>query len=389
MKFNLKLYLKTFWVSFFKSEGTPGHLTPKRFLILSLIFLLYPLYHFSIRLAYGLDQLFYPHHMDQEVEKPIFIVGNFRSGTTLLHRLLAKDPRFTGMKAWEIYVAPTITQRKLIRWLMKINRLIGNPIQKVIKRFEKALERYSYMHKARLNEIEEDSHVLLHIWSTYNIFAFFPFPELVRNYIYYDEEVSEDQKEMDMDYYKEVLKRHVYANNGKRYISKSPSFTPKVKTLHQKFPDAKFINLVRSPLRVIPSSVSMFSNHWQTYGEPNEEYPRPATDVMQEQAKHWYIYPHQYLKRLPPDQYGMVRYRDLVRDPQATIENIYQRFGIEMTEEYQQILAKESEKAKKFKSKHKYSIQEMGLNQTNIENEFDAAMQEYDLDPKSAASRPR
>ncbi|MFW5714689.1 MAG: sulfotransferase family protein [Brevefilum sp.] len=389
MKFNLKLYLKTFWVSFFKSEGTPGRLTPKRFFILTLIFLLYPLYHFSIRLAYGLDQLFYSQHMDQEVEKPIFIVGNFRSGTTLLHRLLAKDPRFTGMKTWEIYVAPTITQRKFIRWLMKINRMIGNPIQKVINRFEKALAEYSYMHKARLNEIEEDSHVMLHIWSTYHLFAFFPFPELVRNFIYYDQEVSEDQKEIEMDYFQEILKRHLFTNKGKRFISKNPSFSPKVKTLHQKFPDAKFINLVRSPLRVIPSSVSMFSNHWQTYGEPDEEYPRPAAEVMREQAKHWYIYPHQYLKRLPPDQYGMVRYRDLVRDPKATIEHIYERFGIEMTDEYRQTLIEECEKAKKFKSKHKYSMQEMGLNQEAIEQEFDETMREYDLDPKPVPVRAR
>lgn len=380
MKFNFKLYLKTFWVSFFKSDGTPGQLTPKRLFIVTLIFLLYPLYHFSIRLAYGLDQLFYPQHMNQEVEKPIFIVGNFRSGTTLLHRLLAKDPQFTGMKAWEIYVAPTIVQRKLIRWLMKINRVVGNPIQKIVNRFEKALADYSYMHRARLNEIEEDSQVLLHIWSTYNLFAFFPFPELIRDYIYYDEKVPAEQREMEMAYYQQLLKRHVYANNGKRYIAKNPNFSPKVKTLHQKFPDAKFINLVRSPLRVIPSSVSMFSNHWQTYGEPDEVYPRPATEVMQEQAKHWYIYPHQYLKRLPPDQYGMVRYRDLVRDPQGTIENIYQRFGLEMTEEYRQVLTEESEKAKKFKSKHQYAMQDMGLNQEDIEKEFDDAVREYGLD---------
>ena len=377
MKLNLKLFLKTFWVSFFKSEGTPGRLTPKRIFVLLVIFFLYPLWHFSIRLAYGLDQLFYPQHMDQVVEQPIFIVGNFRSGTTLLHRLLAKDPRFTGMKTWEIFVAPSLVQRKLIRWMMKINRMIGNPIEKVIKRFEKALKEYSYMHHTALNEIEEDGHIFLHTWSTYNLFAFFPFPELVRNYIYYDEDVPEEQRDLDMAYYQEVLKRHVYANKGKQYISKSPSFSPKVRTLHKQFPDAKFINLVRSPLRVIPSSISMFSNHWQTYGEPDAEYPQPGPDVMREQAKHWYLYPHQYLKKLPANQYVMVRYQDLVADPQKTIENIYQRFGIEMNEDYQRILHLESEKAKQFKSKHHYTLGKMGLNSQEIEKEFDSAFEEY------------
>lgn len=380
MKFNIKLYLKTIWYSFFKAEGTPGRLTPKRFFILLAIFFLYPLWYFSIRLAYGLDMLFYPQHQSQKIEQPVFIVGNFRSGTTLLHRLLAKDDRFTGMKAWEIYVAPSITQRKLIHWLMKINRTIGNPIGKIITSFEKALKAYSYMHPTGLNKIEEDGHIFLHTFSTYNLFAFFPFPDLVRKYIYYDEEVPDEQKEQDMAYYKEVLQRHIYANNGRRYISKSPTYSPKVKTLHKKFPDAKFINLVRSPLRVIPSSVSMFSNHWKTYGEPEGEYPQPAKDVMREQAKHWYIHPHQYLKNLPSDQYVKVNFRDLVKNPKEVIENIYQRFGIELTPEYQQILVEETEKARHYTSNHKYSLGEMGLNDTSLSEEFNPIMKDFGME---------
>lgn len=382
MKLNFRLFFKTMYRSFFDSDGTPGRLTPKRFFILLFIFLFYPLWHFSIRLAYGLDELFYPEHQNQNIEQPIFIVGNFRSGTTLLHRLLAKDDRFTGMKSWEIYVAPSIVQRRFIRWLMKINRYIGNPIRRIINAFEKALREYSYMHKTGLDAVEEDGQIFLHIWSSYNLFAFFPFPDLVRNYIYYDDEVSEQQKEIDMQYYQEVLKRHVYAYGGKRYIAKNPTYSPKVRTLHEKFPDAKFINLVRNPLRVIPSSVSMFSNHWKTYGDPEGEYPQPGPATILEHARHWYIYPHQYLKNLPADQYKMVRYKDLVADPQGTVEDIYEQFGIEMTPEYHQILHQESEKAKRYKSSHQYSLEEMGLDQQEIAREFRQAVRDYDLDIK-------
>jgi hypothetical protein len=379
MKLNLKLYLKTIWVSLFKSKGTPGELTPKRFFVLMIIFLLYPLWYFSIRLAYGLDQLFYPGYHEQKIDQPIFIVGNFRSGTTLLHRLIAKDPQFTGMKTWEIYVAPAIIQRKFIRWVLKINQFIGNPIQKVIKGFEKSLKHYSYMHKTGLNEIEEDSHIFFHLWSSYDLFAFFPFPELIRPYIYYDEEVPDEQKEDEMAYYQEVLQRHIYSNNGKHYISKSPQYSPKVKTLHKKFPDAKFINLVRSPLNVIPSSVSMFSNHWKTYGEPADEYPQVGPEVIREQAKHWYLYPHQYLKHLPHNQYAVLRYKDLVNDPKSAIEGIYQQFGLEISPKYQSILAEESQKAKQYKSNHEYHMEKMGLNRQKLSDEFSLAINEYKI----------
>jgi hypothetical protein len=225
------------------------------------------------------------------------------------------------------------------------------------------------MHPTGLQEIEEDSHVMLHIWSTYDLFAFFPFPELIQNYIYYDDAIPEDQKKIDMTYYREVLKRHIYTNPGKRYISKSPSFSAKVRTLHEQFPDAKFINLMRSPRNVIPSSVSMYSNHWRTYGDPQEEYPEPASEVIMEQARHWYIYPHRYLEQLPKNQYILVHYDDLVHDPEATIEEIYHQFGIEMTPEYHKILHAESERAKLYKSTHKYSLGQMGLTDQQIDKE--------------------
>ena len=386
MKPNIKLYFRTIYYSFFKSERTPGRITPKRFFVLIFIFLLYPIWYFSIRLAYGLDQLFYPQHIQQKIEQPVFIVGNFRSGTTLLHRLLAKDPQFTAMKAWEIYIAPSIVQRKLIHRLMKANRLIGNPIQKFINRFDKSLKDYSYMHRTGLNEVEEDSHLFFHIWSAYDLIAFFPFPELIRNYIYYDENVDEEQKKWDFAYYEEALKRHVYANNGKRYVSKSPSFSPKVKTLHRQFPDAKFINIVRSPLRVLPSSVSMFSNHWKTYGDPTEPYPKPGIEVMQEQTKHWYLYPHQYLKNLPSEQYCVLRYQDLVKNPKRAIERIYQRFDLKLSEEFGEILTRESKKSKNFKSNHSYSLDEMGLNSEDIQREYLEVIETYRLGVKKSVT---
>ena len=378
MTLNLRLYIRTIYYAFFKSKGTPGRLTPKRFLILTFIFLFYPLWRFSIRIAYLLDNIFYPDYHRQEVKQPIFIVGNFRSGTTFLHRLLTKDSNATSMTSWEIYVAPSIVGRKILHWGMKLNYAIGNPAQRVIDIFDRSMAEYSYMHKIGLNEAEEDGHVLFHIWSTYDLLAFFPFPKLVKKYIYYDEQVPAEERERDMRYYQEVLRKHVFAHGGKRLISKNPSYSPKVKTLHEKFPDAKFINLVRNPLQVIPSSISMFSNHCQTYGEPETRYSLQETVI--EHTKYWYLYPHRYLKHLPPEQYIRIRYKDLVSDPKGTVEKIYKQFGFEISPEFGQVLQEESEREKSYHSKHRYSLKEMGLNIKRIRREFANISLKLDLD---------
>ena len=50
------------------------------------------------------------------------------------------------------------------------------------------------MHKIGLDEVEEDGQVLFHIWSSFDLLAFFPFPKLIRKYIYYDDQVPADVK---------------------------------------------------------------------------------------------------------------------------------------------------------------------------------------------------
>ena len=378
MKFNKKLYFKHLYHSFCKSHGTPGRLSPKRFLTMCIIFFGYPIWHFSIRLAYDLDNLFYPEYQEQEVSQPIFIVGNFRSGTTFLHRLLTKDIQSTSMKAWEIYLAPSITQRHFYRYVMRLNYFIGNPIGHLINIVERVLANYSHIHNIKLNEPEEDAQVLLHIWSSYDLLAFFPFPKLIQKYAYYDDQVSSDDKARDMSYYQSVLKRHVFASGGKRLISKNPTNSPKVRALHQKFPDAKFINIMRNPLQAIPSSVSLFSTHWKAYGNPKTDYA--LQDSIIEHSKHWYIYPNRYLKRLPSDQYILVKFKELIKDPKATVERIYKQFGMKVTPHFAQILQAETEKAKSYKSKHQYSLKAMGLSRRRIAREFANASRQFNFE---------
>ncbi|HDD61094.1 MAG TPA: hypothetical protein ENF22_01020, partial [Chloroflexi bacterium] len=105
-----------------------------------------------------------------------------------------------------------------------------------------------------------------------------------------------------------------------------------------------------------------------TYGNPENEYNLQETVI--EHSKHWYLYPHQYLKTLPSNQYVRVLYKDLVADPEGTIRDIYSRFNFEISPKFAEILRAEAEKAKSFKSEHRYSLRKMGLSKKRIEREF-------------------
>src|SRR5271154_1049595 len=61
----------------------------------------------------GLDHLVYPRHPKQAIDRPFFIIGNPRNGTTVLHRLLLGGRDMAVLELWEMPF-PAITERKLL-----------------------------------------------------------------------------------------------------------------------------------------------------------------------------------------------------------------------------------------------------------------------------------
>lgn len=375
MRFTFNFFFVYLYHSFFNADKTPRRLSPRRLAVLAFIFFVFPFWHLYLRLGYLLDKVFFPAYQEQEVSAPIFIIGNYRSGTTFLHRLLLKDEQLTCLKTWEIYFAPAVTYRKLFKW---INDALGGPLRRLGKRFDQDLAAYAPIHKTGMEEGEEDSQVFFQILSSYNMFALFPFPRFAKKYIYYDERVSPEQKENDMGYYREVLRRHVFLSGGKRYVSKNPDFSPRVEALKEYFPDAKFINIVRTPAKVVPSTINMWSAVWSFFGSPEETYPHK--DILIEHAKHWYQYPHQRLKSLSPDRYAVVEFSKFVANPKQVITQLYDQFGLDITEEFAQILQEATEESRQHKSSHSYSLDELGLDEVTVMNEFTPALEGYEID---------
>ena len=372
---NIQDYFQYLYTSFFESGNTPGRLTGRRLGVIGFVFLVYPLWVVYLGVGYLLDEIFFRGYHRRELEEPIFIIGNFRSGTTFLHRLLLEDEQNTGIRTWEIYFAPSVSYRKLIDWVRKVSRMIGSPIRWLVNRFDESLNEYSYMHKTGMRQFEEDSHLFYHLWSSYNLFALFPFPKFARKYIYYDQLVSPARRRFESSYYRNLIKRHLHFHGGGRYISKNPDFSPMVRTLLEQFPDAKFINIIRDPRRVVPSTINMWANHWHTFGNPEEAYP--LQDTLLDHIKHWYRYPHEVLKDLPDDRYAVIYFEDFVADPQKEIEYLYNRFEMEVSPEFRDILAFQTQRSRNYRSNHNYSLDKIGLDPEVISREISPLLEIY------------
>lgn len=377
---NGKDFLRFLGKCFFNNQGTNYRLTGKRLGVLLLAMGIYLPAELLIWTGLFLDELFYPGYREKKINQPVFIIGNPRSGTTFLQRLLARDTsNFLSMRTWEIFAAPSISSRKTISFAARIATAIGIQITRRIRRLESLWKESNRIHRLKLRAPEEDEYLFIHNFSTMKIWSYAAMEEEADRYIYFDELIPDSQKERLMDFYQACIQRHIHYHEGenKHYLSKNPNFTPAIETLLDRFPDAKFIYLIRTPLKAIPSHVSLKEREWQMLGSPLEEYA--CRDFILRSSDHWYAYPLQKLKQLPEDQSVIVPFDDLVSNTKDTVQEIYQQLGLRSTPEFLDLLEVETEKARNHRSQHRYSLEQVGFDPQVLKERYAGIIEEYQL----------
>jgi len=377
--FNFKLSLKQTYHALFRSKGTHFQLSPRRILVLILFYVLFPMVEISNWLGFFLDDLLFPRYREQRLKNPVFVLGNYRSGTTFLHRLLAKDRRmFTSMEGWEIFIAPSITQRKILSFWVSVDHLLGGHVLKWLDHlWQGNVQSQVTFHKLGVREPEEDEGLLAHIWSGIIPWNMFPIMENGSpNYAKFDTMVSEKEKQRVMNFYKRCLQRHVYAYGGKKiYLSKSPSFSASVDSIYKTFPDARIIYLVRNPLEVVPSALNMWAFKWHVTCSPTEKYP--YRDEVLDMMKYWYEHPLERLRKASPNSYRIIRFEELIEDPERIVRQIYQHFRLPLRPAYARKLRRETLRSRRSSRKSSYSLAEMGLTRNRVAKEFSAIINRF------------
>lgn len=362
-------------------------MTPKRLAILTGFYLLFFATEAATRVACHLDDLLCGDYQQQPVKEPVFIVGNPRSGTTFLQHVLARDRRnFSSMKLWEILFAPSVLQRRLVALLDGLDRRLGSPIQHLAQKLDATLDEENELHTTGLLKPEEDQYLLVHAWSTLAVWQFAAIlGEEAINYTHFDRAIPQPEKERILAFYRQMIQRHLYAHqddagSAPHYLSKNPSATPKIDSLLSCFPDAHIVYLVRNPLDMVPSMISILDFTWSLLGDPPEPYA--CREYVLEMSKHWYRYPLERLAREPEARYAIVRFDDMVWDPNETVRRLYNRFGFTVDPTYAQILEEETRRSRNHVSHHTYSLAEMGLTRQRIVTEYRDIFDRFDFDTR-------
>ena len=86
--------------------------------------------------CFALDPLLFGSLRRTEVREPVFAVGHARSGTTYLHRLMAKDDQFSVVLLYEM-LFPSLLEKQLLRLVFRLDeRVLGGRLRRRIDEAE-------------------------------------------------------------------------------------------------------------------------------------------------------------------------------------------------------------------------------------------------------------
>jgi len=371
MKYALSTFFRLIYRTYFDHKGTAARLTYRRFFVISIflpIFFLLQLFHY---LGFLLDNILFKEYRNIQIKEPLFIIGVPRSGTTYLHKVLAKDTeRTTTFTLWELVFAPSIIEKKIFIGLFKLDKWFGNPFSKLIsllgRLFSQPMES---IHSLSLTSPEEDYLILAPICACFLLIIPFPFDE-IWNLAYFDEKIEEKNKKRIMSFYKSCLQRHLYTwGRDKQLISKNASFVSMIDSIKKYFPDCKIVSTVRSPLKVVPSQLSSILPGTHIFD--NDTAHHLFRDRFVDILKHYFKKLITLLPDLPQEDYLFISMEDIKQNLEDVVVNIYHHFHYDLSNSFLQFLHKENERARHYKSAHVYSLEEFELNSETILNDFE------------------
>jgi hypothetical protein len=330
--------------------------------------------HASIA-GYLLNRLNIERHRQQHpelaqgaIERPLFVVGLPRTGTTILFNLLAQDPRNRAPLSWEVHwpqPPPTEASFRSDPRIRAAEKLFGN--------YERLVPWLPAIHEfgARLPQecVPIFAHEFLSIqWhSTTNVpsyQAWFESQDVTPAY----------------DFHKRFLQHLQSRYMKERWVLKSPAHLPAIDALLQTYPDACIIHTHRDPAAVMPSLASLY--HATRSANSDALDPRrigaQVLDVWSLAVQRAVDARRRHADK--PRQFFDAAFEQIQRDPIETVRRAYAHFGIEWTAQVEEPMRRFlAANPRGSRGVHRYLREDFGLSLDEIRSRFGDYCRAYDI----------
>ncbi len=303
----------------------------------------------------------HPEILEKPVLKPLFVTGLPRTGTTLLHRLLARDPNARPLLAWEAFQPTPPPQPETYQTDPRIS-YFQNGVDPLMEDIKSA-------HFMAALSPEECTHLFSHQFYTTQYFLKYNLPSFRKWFLAADMTPA-------YAFYKKTLQLLDWRFPEHHWVLKAPSHLMFLKSLVANFPDASIIQTHRNPLEAIPSGMSL-----------NLKMQAPGAKMNPKELGQRSLPGYGYrLERgmkarndLPEEPFLDVSYKDLVSNPIPVVRKIYDHFGYEYTPEFEENMEKFITQNPKGKhGAHRYSLDQFGITEEQVRQTCGSYMDRFE-----------
>ncbi|QKT09577.1 sulfotransferase family protein [Rhodococcus sp. W8901] len=302
----------------------------------------------------------HPEHVDVPVQRPVFVCGLTRTGSTALHRLLGADPAHQGVEMWLAESPQPRPDRE--NWSQNEDFLRSDAFYRARQANEAALMKVHFM---GAEEVEECWRLLQQTMLSISF-------ECVAYVPSYSTWLAGQDWTETYARHKKNLQLIGLRDPGRRWVLKSPSHVFAIDEIMRVYPDALIVRTFRDPQTSMASTFSLAEQgkHDMSTAFDRETIGRTQLDLWARGNAHF----NSARARYDPDQFVDVDYKDFVADPIGTVEKIYARFSLPFTDEARRAVTEshQSSLADHRRPAHQYALEEFGVTAADVEAKFAA-----------------
>ena len=299
----------------------------------------------------------HPEHAEVAIERPIFVTGLPRSGTTALHRLLTADPGHQGLQLWLAEVPQPRPPRDT--WA-------ADPafryVQAGCERHHASHPEFMAVHYMAAGQVEECWQLLRQSMRSvsYECLAHLPG---------YSSWLRGQDWTTAYRRHRRNLQLIGLPDAGRRWVLKNPSHLFALDALLAVYPDAMVIQTHRAPRTAVASVCSLAaqaSAEWSTTFR--------GKVIGRDQLETWAYGLDRFTEARAghdPAQFYDIEYDDFVANPLGTVAAVYQHFGLALSGRAADAIRALCEQSPGTAGPgHRYALSDFGLTAEQVDERF-------------------
>jgi hypothetical protein len=266
----------------------------------------------------------HPEIAEKPITSPIFIVGQPRTGTTILYDLLAQDPELRAPLTWEVDAPCPVPQPETYRDDPRIAQT-----QATIEMSEQIVPGFLAFHPMGALVGQECVRITASEFTSMIYTVQYRLPDYYRWLLYEADHTGAYR-------FHRIFLQHLQSGVPGQWVLKSPAHLWQLDKLLAEYPDALIVQTHRDPLNVI-SSIAALTHHLRRMCSDESNIADCAAQSYEEITVG--------LERgmalrdsgvVPEGRMIDVQFADFMNDPWTTIKDIYAKLGRELQPDAEQ-----------------------------------------------------